>query len=270
LPDDVRACFVDASSGRVLLDFSTRKPGQPADAHAASSDASGSPALAASRSAIDAVRRYYEERTGGFALDDAAEPVHVVARPWADASASRSLIARDLAYAVLDRLAALTYRRESGALADAYADLVAASVAAASDGGPATDSHDPWMVGEPASAEGIRSLRDPARLGSPDHYSAIDAGTDMHASSTVASHAFYLAIEGGPNRTSGLEVEGVGGARRDQVERAFLRAFMFMLPASATFSTAREATVQSARDLYGPASEAARAIGQAWAAVGVR
>jgi bacillolysin len=175
-----------------------------------------------------------------------------------------------VAYAVLDRMAALTYRRESGALADAYADLVAASVAAASEGGPAGDAYDPWVVGDAASAAGLRSLRDPARLGSPDHYSSIDAGTDMHASSTVASHAFYLAIEGGPNRTSGLEVDGVGGTRRDQVERAFLRAFMYMLPASATFSTAREATVQSARDLYGPASAAVHAIDQAWAAVGVR
>ncbi len=269
-PDDVRASFVDASSGRVILDFSTLKPGQPADARAASSSASESPALAASRSAIEHVRRYYLERAGRFVLDDAGEPVHVVARPWADASSSRGLIARELAYAVLDRMAALTYRRESGALADAYADLVAASVAAAADGGPAGDAYDPWVVGEAASAAGLRSLRDPARLGSPDHYSGIDAGTDMHASSTVASHAFYLAIEGGLNRTSGLEVDGVGGARRDQIERAFLRAFMYMLPASATFSTAREATVQSARDLYGPASAAVHAIDQAWAAVGVR
>ncbi len=269
-PGDVRTSFVDASSGRVLLGFSTVKPGQPADARAAASSASGSPALAASRATIDTVRRYYVERAGRFVLDDAAEPVHVVARPWADVSSSRGLIARELAYAVLDRTAALIYRRESGALADAYADLVAASVAAASDGGQGSDTYDPWLVGEAGSAAGLRSLRDPARLGSPDHYAAIDAGADMLASSTVASHAFYLAIEGGLNRTSGLEVEGVSAAGRDHVERAFLRAFMYMLPASATFSTAREATIQSARDLYGPASEAARAIGQAWAAVGVR
>ena len=267
---DIRTSFVDASSGRVLLDFSTLKPGQPADAHAATSSASGSPALAASRSAIETVRRYYVERAGRFVLDDADGPVHIVARPWADAPSSRGLITRDLAYAVLERTAALIYRRESGALADAYADLVAASVGAASESGQASDAYDPWIVGEAGSAAGLRSLRDPARLGFPDHYTGIDAGADMHASSTVVSHAFYLAIEGGLNRTSGLEVAGVNAGDRDHVERAFLRAFMYMLPAAATFATAREATLQSARDLYGPASAAVRAIGQAWAAVGVR
>jgi Zn-dependent metalloprotease len=43
-----------------------------------------------------------------------------------------------------------------------------------------------------------------------------------------------------------------------------------MLPAGASFDTARAATIQSARDLYGDGSVAARAIEQAWTAVGVR
>jgi Zn-dependent metalloprotease len=45
---------------------------------------------------------------------------------------------------------------------------------------------------------------------------------------------------------------------------------MHMLPAAATFETAREASIQSARDLYGEHSAAARALEQAWSAVGVR
>jgi hypothetical protein len=42
-----------------------------------------------------------------------------------------------------------------------------------------------------------------------------------------------------------------------------------MLPANAGYTTARLATIQSARDLYGPNSAAERAITQAWDAVGV-
>ena len=34
----------------------------------------------------------------------------------------------------------------------------------------------------------------------------------MHFNSTILSHAFYLAIEGGTNRTSGQSVQGVGAA----------------------------------------------------------
>jgi thermolysin len=96
------------------------------------------------------------------------------------------------------------------------------------------------------------------------------AGVDVHSNSTIASHAFYLAIEGGTHRTSGFVVEGVGASNRDQIERAFYRAFVYMLPSAATFETAREATIQSANDLYGAQSAAVRALEQAWTAVGVR
>ena len=64
-------------------------------------------------------------------------------------------------------------------------------------------------------------------------------------------------------------MQGVGAANREQIEKAFYRAFVFLLPASANFSTARAATIQAARDLYGANSAAAQAITQAWTAVGV-
>ena len=47
------------------------------------------------------------------------------------------------------------------------------------------------------------------------------------------------------------------------------RAFAFLMPPRATFATARAATLQSARDLYGAGSAAERALAQAWTAVGV-
>ena len=64
-------------------------------------------------------------------------------------------------------------------------------------------------------------------------------------------------------------VQGVGGANRAQIERVFYRAFTAFLTPSATFSQARAATIQAARELYGsnPAVEAA--VTQAWNAVGV-
>ena len=71
------------------------------------------------------------------------------------------------------------------------------------------------------------------------------------------------------NRTSGLGVRGVGSGRREQIEKAFYRAFVFLLPPSADFRAARAATLQSARDLYGAGSEAEGAIAEAWTAVGV-
>ena len=113
----------------------------------------------------------------------------------------------------------------------------------------------------------------PTVFGDPDHYSIRDTSPDddggVHTNSTIPSHAFYLSIEGGRNRVSGLTVQGVGAGNREQIEKSFYRAFTFLLPASANFSTARAATIQAARDLYGANATAVAAITQAWAAVGV-
>src|SRR4029077_11355341 len=109
--------------------------------------------------------------------------------------------------------------------------------------------------------------------GDPDHYSrrvitTADNG-GVHTNSGISNHVYYLAIEGGVNRTSGLPVEGVGQANREQIEKVMYRAFTQMMPSSATFAVARSVTIQSARDLYGTSSAAERAITQAWTAVGV-
>ena len=123
------------------------------------------------------------------------------------------------------------------------------------------------------SQDGIRSLADPARYGDPDHYSKRYVGTadggGVHTNCGIGNNAFYLAIEGGANRTSGRSVQGVGAANREQIEKVFYRAFVYLLPSNATFSTARAATIQAARDLYGSGSSAERAVTQAWDAVGV-
>jgi Zn-dependent metalloprotease len=91
----------------------------------------------------------------------------------------------------------------------------------------------------------------------------------VHTNCTIADHAFYLAIEGGTNRTSGLSVQGVGAANREQIEKVFYRGFALLLTSNATFSMARAATIQAARDLYGTGSAPERAVTQAWTAVGV-
>ena len=71
------------------------------------------------------------------------------------------------------------------------------------------------------------------------------------------------------NRTSGLAVQGVGGANPEQIEKVFYRAFALLLPAGSTFAIARAATIQAARDLYGAGGAVERAVSHAWTAGGV-
>jgi bacillolysin len=178
------------------------------------------------------------------------------------------IVAHELTHGVTDYSSRLIYQGESGALNEAFSDIMATSVEFYFQTGRAD-----YLGGEDVfTPGGIRSLQNPTAYGDPDHYSIRYTGTDdnggVHTNSGIANHAFYLAIEGGRHRL-GAAVQGVGAANREQIERAFYRGFTSFLAPSATFSQARAATIQAARELSGAGSPAETAITQAWTAVGV-
>ena len=90
-----------------------------------------------------------------------------------------------------------------------------------------------------------------------------------HWNSTVLSHAFYLAIEGGRHAPTGINVRGVGRENRSQVEQAFFRAMTYMMPATATLPRTANLVRQSAIDLFGVNSPTYRALRDAFRAVGL-
>jgi bacillolysin len=190
-------------------------------------------------------------------------------------SGALDVVAHEFAHAVTDFTSALLYINESGALNEAFSDIIGVEVehyaeAFYRDGVGAAD----YLIGEDViEPDGIRSLADPQRFGDPDHYSLRFQGEadngGVHTNSLIVTHAYYLAIEGGTNRVSGLPVAGVGAANRGQIEQVFYRAFTVLMTRDADFLAARAATIQSARDLYGVGSAAELAVIQAWTAVGV-
>jgi bacillolysin len=189
-------------------------------------------------------------------------------------SAAFDVVAHELTHgvtAVTARLNGFPYS-EAGALNEAFSDIVGVSAAFFQLPAGNTPMTASYFQGRdltvPAGAIG-RSLSNPASTRDPDFYSQRNIGGDPHFNGTIVTHAFYLAIEGGTNRTSGQTVAGVGAANREQIEKAFFRALTVLLPSSATFALTRQATIQSARDLYGAGSAPERAITQAWDAVGV-
>lgn len=190
-------------------------------------------------------------------------------------SGALDIVAHELTHGVIEYSSNLIYLNESGALNEGFADIMGTSVERffQQQGGGLMQAD--YLIGEDVVRPGgFRSMSDPGAFGDPDHYSRRFTGTSdnggVHINSGIVNQAFYLAVEGGTNRTSGISVQGVGSASRDQMEKVFYRAFTQMLPASATFSLARAATIQSARDLYGAGSPAERAVTEAWTAVGVQ
>ena len=89
-----------------------------------------------------------------------------------------------------------------------------------------------------------------------------------HWNSLILSHVYYLAVEGGTHRTSGMTVEGIGGANREEMERIFFHAMRDLMPAAASLPIAAAVLRQAAVDLA-PGSEAERALDQALHAVGL-
>ena len=127
-----------------------------------------------------------------------------------------------------------------------------------------------YRLGEQVWPGGNRDMANPALFGDADHLATLrDENFEEHSLASLSNHAYYLAIEGGANRTSGISVQGVGAANRGQIEKVFYRAYQFMLGPDALYCEAVAASILSARELHGAGSRAEQAVVQAWTAVGL-
>jgi thermolysin len=188
------------------------------------------------------------------------------------------VVAHEWTHGVTDFTSKLIYRDESGALNEAFSDIMAASMEFYYyPAGTDKDQAD-WLIAEDvfvASPGYLRSLSNPSAKGYPDHYSLrrfIGTATDeggVHFNLTIPTHAFYLAVAGGRNRVSGINVPGIGLGNIERMERVYYRAFTQLMAPSSQFSDARRATLQAATDLYGAGSNERAQIELAWTAVGV-
>ena len=193
---------------------------------------------------------------------------------WNYLAGALDVVGHELTHGVTDYTSHLIYAGESGALNESFSDMMGTAIEffyqSAGNGPLRAD----YLIGEDVvTPGGIRSMANPLATGDPDHYSlrstSVADNGGVHTNSGIGNQWYYLAIEGGINRTSGLSVTGVGPANREQIERVAYRAFTLLMPSNATYAVARAVTIQAARDLYGINSNAERAVTQAWTAVGV-
>ena len=189
-------------------------------------------------------------------------------------SGALDIVAHEITHGLIEATSNLQFEGESGALNEAFSDIMGTSVEFFfQERGSGKGKADYFIAEDVLSPGAARSMAAPDTYQQPDHYRERYTGKQdsggVHINSGIVNNVYYLAIEGGNNPASGLPVTGVGPANREQIEKVFYRAFTLMLPSNATFSTARAATIQAARDLYGDGSPAAIALTQAWTAVGV-
>ena len=199
-------------------------------------------------------------------------------RRFTNLAGGLDVVAHEWTHGVTDFSSNLVYQDEPGALNEAFSDIMAAAMEFYFQPvGSGRDRAD-WLIAEDVYllAPGfLRSLNNPIATGLPDHYSLrrfIGTNTDdggVHFNVTIATHAFYLAVAGGRNSVSGINVAGIGFKNIERMERIFYRAFVLLMGPNSRFSDARRATLQAAADLYGSGSLERAQVEQAWNAVGV-
>lgn len=193
------------------------------------------------------------------------------------------VVAHEMAHGVTWFTARLTYPpppapNEPGAINEAFSDIIATATEFHVEEPGRGPLRADYLMGEDTGFP-LRSLRDPQVLQNPitgpypDHYDnrylgPLDRGGE-HINATILGHAYFLAVEGGANRTSGLSVTGVGHENRLDIERTFFNAWVNLVPSFADHAIVRESLIRSATDLFGADAAATRAIREALDAVGI-
>jgi len=189
------------------------------------------------------------------------------------------VVTHEITHGVVQFSAALIYQDESGAMNEAFADIMAAYCDARSKGHSDADSYLVgelvWTPKEPGDA--LRYMSEPTRDGAstgwwPNRGNNYWDHGSVHTNSGIANLAFYLLAEGGTNPEITATPEGPGALRVpgigiDRAGAIFYRALTQYLTSHADFAGARAATKRAALDLEG--RDTAAIVDLAWDAVGV-
>lgn len=189
--------------------------------------------------------------------------------------------AHEFSHGVTSATANLTYSGESGGLNEATSDIFGTAVE-----WNANNPQDPgdYLLGEKIDIFGngkpLRHQDRPSKdgRGSADYWSEGVGGLDVHHSSGVANHFFYLLSEGsGAKDINGVHydsptVDGstVTGIGRDKAVQIWYKALTAYFTSTTDYHGAREGTLKAAADLYGAGSAEVRAVDAAWAGVNVK
>jgi Zn-dependent metalloprotease len=193
---------------------------------------------------------------------------------------SLDVAAHEMSHGVTSRTANLTYIGESGGLNEGTSDIFGTMVEYYANN--LNDTPD-YRIGERLYKNGtgaIRNMVNPSSDGaSADCWYSGVGNLDVHYSSGVANHFFYLLAEGttngSPSKTcttgntrvaSGTDT--VAGIGRSAAERIWYRALTVYMTSGTTYAGARTATLNAATDLFGANSTQYNAVAAAWTAVG--
>ena len=185
----------------------------------------------------------------------------------------------EMSHGVTSATAGLVYSGESGGLNEATSDIFGTAVEFSVNN--AADPGD-YLIGEKIDINGdgspLRYMDDPTKDGASLGCWSSDAGNvDVHYSSGIANHFFYLLSEGsGAKNVNGVDYNSptcdgstVTGIGRDKAEAIWYNALSTKFTSTTDYHDAATQTVAAADELYGAGSPESQAVAATWAAVGV-
>jgi Zn-dependent metalloprotease len=184
-----------------------------------------------------------------------------------------------MTHGVTSVTAGLIYSGESGGLNEATSDIFGSMVEYYANN--TTDPGD-YLIGEKLFANGtgvIRNMVSPNTDGvSADCWYSGVGNIDVHYSSGIANHFFYLLAEGttngspSPTCVNGNQKKATGtgtlvGIGRAKAERIWYVALTQYMTSSTNYAAARVATLNASNSLFGSGSPESNAVAAAWSAV---
>ncbi|MFJ3308200.1 M4 family metallopeptidase [Streptomyces sp. NPDC086549] len=196
-----------------------------------------------------------------------------------DPLTSLDVAGHEMSHGVTANTAGLNYSGESGGLNEATSDIFGTGVefyaANSSDVGD-------YLIGEKIDINGdgtpLRYMDKPSKDGgSADNWSSSVGNLDVHYSSGVANHFFYLLSEGSGSKTingvsynsptyNSSTITGIGRAKALQI---WYKALTTYFTSTTNYKSARTGTLSAAAALYGSGSTEYNAVAAAWSAVNV-
>ncbi|MEV0279095.1 M4 family metallopeptidase [Streptomyces sp. NPDC050610] len=193
---------------------------------------------------------------------------------------SLDVAGHEMSHGVTSATANLEYSGESGGLNEATSDVFGTAVEFY-----AKNPKEPgdYLIGKQIDINGdgtpLRYMDKPSKDGlSPDYWSAGLGDLDVHYSSGVANHFFFLLAEGsGPRTIDGVKYDSptqdgkkVTGIGRDKAVKIWYKALTTYMTSTTDYKAARVATLKAAGALYGQKSAEYKAVGAAWTGVNVK
>ncbi|MER5795757.1 M4 family metallopeptidase [Streptomyces sp. NPDC001980] len=192
---------------------------------------------------------------------------------------SLDVAGHEMSHGVTANTAGLNYSGESGGLNEATSDIFGTGVEFYANN--ASDPGD-YLIGEKIDINGdgtpLRYMDQPSKDGGSANYWSSSVGNlDVHYSSGVANHFFYLLSEGSGAKTingvsynsptyNGSTVTGIGRAKALQI---WYKALTTYFTSTTNYKSARTGTLSAAAALYGSGSTEYNAVAAAWTAVNV-